>query len=324
MAGRRQGTGIDRVHGGLTRGLELWIPRRTSATFLSLVLTAALLPAGTDTQILPQLLDDVRQLEQPSPSLRREAVLALLRKRDLPFRIETFQATVDSESKPLPGYNLIVEVGQGSRQILIGAHYDSHRLSKDRISQGAVDNGASVVILTRIIESLAGQTFRHQIKVIFFDLEETGFLGSKAYVRSHSTDPIDAYLNLDVTAFGDTLVFGPSRHPENRFLYRLLKGVCLEQELPFLEFPHFPSSDDRSFQAAGIPNLSMGIVPALDGHQLWLMMNGDSRAMFREGFVPEILGVIHSPLDTSERIDPQAMTLVHRAALELIHQLDRR
>ena len=319
MADRWQGTGIDRV-----LVLALWIGRRPAAVFLTLLLATAVEAAGADTQALPQLLDEVRRLEQPSPELRREALLSLLRGRDLPFRIETFQATADSEAEPLVGHNVVVELGQGSRQILVGAHYDSHRLAKARISRAAVDNGASVVILTRLIESLASETLRHQVKVIFFDLEESGLLGSKAYARNHSTEPIDAYLNLDVTAFGDTRVFGPSRHQENQFLYRLLKWICLEQELSFLEFPHFPASDDRSFQAAGIPNLSMGIVPALDAHQLWLMMNADSRPMFRKGFKPELLGVIHSPEDTSERIDPQAMTRVYQAALELIRQLDTR
>lgn len=298
----------------------------TTTVFLMLSLVTRSAVFSQTQPELAELLHDVRQLEQTTHAGRHQALLSLLQEREISFQIETFQADRDSETPPRVGRNVIVELGRGVRQILVGAHYDAHQLAPDQISRAAVDNGASVVILSRLIENLAGQmeTIDHRIKVIFFDLEEEGLLGSIAYLRRHSQDPIDCYINLDVAAFGDTLVFGPSRHPENRFLCRLLQEICLKQELPFLEFPHYPPSDDRSFRVAGIPSLSMAILPRPDAHRLWLFTNTDSRSVFRQGFLPDILRLIHTPLDSAEQVDSKAMTLVQQVVLELILQLDSR
>ena len=48
-----------------------------------------------------------------------------------------------------------------------------------------------------------------RIRIVFFDMEEFGLLGSAQFVQAHRERPMRAMVNLDVNAFGDTLIFGP-------------------------------------------------------------------------------------------------------------------
>jgi hypothetical protein len=132
-----------------------------------------------------------------------------------------------------------------------------------------------------------------------------------------------AMVNIDIAAYGDMLVYGPSSHEGNEQVYRAFRIVCALQPTPCLEFPAYPNSDDRSFQAAGVPNISLAIVGAVEAHQMWLLLNAGRQAGLREGFMPPIFGIIHTPADTLEHADPQAMTRIHDAVVALVLELDR-
>ena len=89
-----------------------------------------------------------------------------------------------------------------------------------------------------------------------------------------------------------------------------------------MELPNFPQGDDRSFQAAKIPNLSLAILPALEAHQLWLLLHGGTESGMEKGFVPAILKTIHTSEDTSEKLDAAAMTRISDAVVSLVTELD--
>ncbi len=60
--------------------------------------------------------------------------------------------------------------------ILIGAHYDTVPGSP-----GADDNATGIAVLLELARSFAAQPARYPIRLVAFDLEEYGLLGSRAY-----------------------------------------------------------------------------------------------------------------------------------------------
>ena len=129
-------------------------------------------------------------------------------------------------------------------------------------------------------------------------------------------------MNLDVNAYGDTLIFGP-RAPSNPAVFQAMRQTCAEVTGGCVEFPRMPPSDDLSFQKAGIPTLSMATLPQAQTHQLWLIMNGGKESGLQSGFTPEVLRTIHTTSDNSSLADPRAMAQSYRAVLSLIGRLDR-
>lgn len=262
------------------------------------------------------LTTDASRLDRPSNPERLEALKTLLRERGLEFEAQPFV-----NEKKEQGQNLIVTLGSGERDIVIGAHFDAARLQDGSLSHGMVDNAAGAVVLTRVAEALRAQRLKHRIRVVFFDMEELGLLGSAHYVKSLDSQ-VAAAVNVDIAGYGDTLIFGPGKSEGNAQVYGAMWRVCAEQRLSCMEFSEFPKGDDRSFQAAKVPNLSLAIVPALEAHQLWLLLHGGKESGLAEGFLPPILKTIHTPGDTAEKLDDAAMTRIADAVVNLVMELD--
>jgi aminopeptidase YwaD len=62
--------------------------------------------------------------------------------------------------------------------ILIGAHYDSVP-----VTPGADDNGTGVAVLLEMAKIFANHPLKYPVRLVAFDLEEYGLLGSTAYAK---------------------------------------------------------------------------------------------------------------------------------------------
>jgi Zn-dependent M28 family amino/carboxypeptidase len=82
--------------------------------------------------------------------------------------------------------------------VMVGAHYDSAKKSP-----GATDNGAGVAIVLEQARNLHNKKFPYDIKFAFWNAEETGGNGSKAYVKEalEKKEPLAFYLNYDSVGF---------------------------------------------------------------------------------------------------------------------------
>lgn len=253
---------------------------------------------------------------------RAETLLRIFRERGFDPEIGEFQNPARFRNSPAVGRNLIVTLGEGDRDIVVGAHYDAILMREGRISDGAVDNGASSVVLTRVAESLRRHALKHRIRVVLFDLEEIGLIGSRAYVQSEDASRIAAMVNVDVIANDGVIMFGPTSHEGNEVVYRSLRLVCAVKAFSCVDFPEYPMSDDRPFQAAGIPNVSLAMIGAASSHEFWLYLNALGQSGLRRDFVPDLFRVIHTRDDTIERVDATAMARVHDAVVALVVELD--
>ena len=171
--------------------------------------TAVLLAFVTILQTIPaagpqtaSLVEDAGRLAAAtSNEARFDALTALLRGRGLTFAVEPFTIEKPLGREPrTEGRNVVVTLGEGSEEVVIGAHYDAVRLADGSLSQGAVDNAASSVMLIRLADALRTEKLPVRIRVVWFDMEELGLVGSAHYVKQHGADRIGAMLNFDINA----------------------------------------------------------------------------------------------------------------------------
>ena len=268
----------------------------------------------------PDPLRDLARLKQDSNPARLEALQKTLQERGIPCELRTF------ESGPTPhgrtkGTNLIVSFGQGLREITLGAHYDALELPGGGMVDGMIDNGAAAIILVRVAEALKGRDLRHRVRIVFFDMEETGMVGSQAYVAANKSG-IAAAVILDIAGFGDALGYGFGYTKETVQIRKALLMSCAEQLVTCVDSPNYPSSDDRSFQAASIPVVSLGFSPRLAAIQAWLLLNGGENSGMEKGFVPPVFRIIHTPEDNIGKIDPAAIDLEYKLVLSTLLKLD--
>ena len=132
-----------------------------------------------------------------------------------------------------------------------------------------------------------------------------------------------AMLNFDINVYGNTVLFGPSERPESAALRRMLVQTCASEEIPCVAFPLMPPGDDRPFVKAGVPTISIGVLPAIEAHQVWLMMNAGSKGGLAPGAMPAILQTIHTADDTVDKVDEAAMAMMLRFATSLVRSVVR-
>jgi hypothetical protein len=282
--------------------------------------TRASAPAGIP---LGDMLADARTLEQPSNAGRLDALQTLLGARGLTFTPHTFPNSQRARDPRDEGRNLVVDLpGGNGREIIVGAHFDAVPLGQGLHSRGMVDNGAGVIVLTRVAEALGRQRRRHRVRIVFFDMEENNLTGSKAFAGTLDRSRVAAMVNIDIAGYGDTVMAGPTSAVDSAPLHRALGRVCAARGYNCLGFPAFPTSDNRSFSGAGIPAISLAVLPALEAHQIWLLLNGGKESGLAGGFAPSILRTIHTQEDTADKITLAGMTLLYNAVLSLVLELD--
>ena len=274
------------------------------------------------------LVAEVRTLSAATDNdARFDALTALLKAHNLPFTVETF--TLDKppaagpNAAPDPrtrGRNVVVTLGEGPETIVVGAHYDAKWMTTTTLSQGAVDNGASSVMLVHAAAALKGERLGSKVTFVWFDFEESGLIGSAKYAEAHAGDRIKAMLNYDINGYGDTVVFGPPQGGADPRLGRAMFEACASVSTDCLRFGGMPPGDDRSFGARKIPTLSIAILSATEAHQLWLMLHAKSAGLV-PGFAPPIFTTIHTPNDVPDKLDAAAMATAGRLAQVLIRRV---
>ena len=272
-------------------------------------------------QAAPMQADVVSISASTSNEARFDALTSLLTSRKIPFTVEPFK--IDKPIPPEPrteGRNVLVTIGDGPSEIVIGAHYDAVRLPDGTLSNGAVDNAASSVILVRIAEALRNEKLPARVRVVWFDMEELGLIGSQRYVQQHASDRIVAMLNFDVNGYGKTILFGPGQQAANTQLRRKFLETCASEDADCLSFPQLPNSDDRTFIKAGVPTLSVAVLPPVEAHQLWLLLSGPNSGLATQS-LPPILRTIHTAQDTADKVSEESMAMMVRFALSLVRSI---
>lgn len=295
--------------------------RRLKFALLALGSILVAVPSASSVDSLPCIRRDLQLLARATSNDERSTtVQALLAARGLPFEVQPFANPYPGAIREFGG-NIIVDLGDGPRDIVVGAHFDAAATS-DAITQGAIDNGAGVVALQRLAQTLSERQLRHRVRVVLFDMEELGLVGSRHYAETAEPGRTAAMVNVDVVGMGETMILGRSAAEGNEVTFAAAAIACARVAVGCLRFPRFPPSDDLSFQAIGVPNISVSALPRVQADQLWMRLNGGFATGQAPGPQPRVFSLIHTLGDVVEEVDPRSVTLVHRFLLALVLELD--
>jgi Zn-dependent M28 family amino/carboxypeptidase len=180
------------------------------------------------------------------------------------------------------GANIVARIPgkkRGGPVLVISAHYDHLGVRNGETYNGADDDASGCIALLTLAERFLKDAPDHDVILAFFDAEEGGLQGSKAFVATPPFElgAIAMNLNFDMIARQDgnaLWVSGSSHYP---VLRPLAEAVAKSAAIP-IKFGHDTkdlkpgddwtnSSDHGSFHAKGIPFLYLGVEDHPDYHK---------------------------------------------------------
>jgi aminopeptidase S len=263
----------------------------TALLAMSLALPACA-DAGTSWE------DQVRDISAGQDSAARGAAIgARLDAMKIAWRKEAF--THDEHT----GSNLIADLGgrADAPLLLIGAHYD-----KVALGHGATDNASGVSTVLELAAALKARPLaKHRVQIVFWDLEEKGLLGSRAWVATPGRERPALYVNFDVFGWGDTLwMMSPQADAP---LVAAMRTASGEQRLRFRAGSEYPPTDHLAFLKQGWPAVSFSLIGGDEIDPTLTAFSGGKPEP-----APKVMRVIHSRNDTVAELDadnvPAALT----------------
>ncbi len=165
---------------------------------------------------------------------------------------ELVELSADVERQAATFRNVIGQLGEGPRSVMVGAHLDSVL-----DGPGINDNGSGVAAVLELARAVAavGVPDGWAVRIGLWGAEEFGTYGSRAYAEGVD-DPMVAYLNLDMAGSinGANLVYDePSAAPGSSEITAAYEAWFAERNLPTQGVDLGGSSDHFGFTVAGIP-----------------------------------------------------------------------
>lgn len=238
---------------------------------------------------------------------RREAIASQLRALGVEPALEKFG---DGRTA---GANLVATLpGPGMKTVVVGAHLDCVS-----VGRGAVDNAAACAALLELVAAFkASPLARATLQIVFFDREESGLLGSRAFFNAGRRP--DAAMNLDVFGYGDTL-FATASNPDGAAA-RALRVAGESVGLPVRLVPRasYPNSDHLTMINAGLETLGLALVDKADVDGILNIGVGG----LKPGSDPRVLTIIHTPNDTMAAVRLEQMVRGIALVERLIRRLD--
>jgi Zn-dependent M28 family amino/carboxypeptidase len=227
--------------------------------------------------------------------------------------VETDSFEVQSPNGPVTMTNIVGRIpGRTDRVFVVGSHYET-LLTKDFKFIGANDPGASAGLLLALAPLLARKSFQHEVRLAFFDGEETygnwsmddSFFGSQRLAKKWEADGtakrIGALLLLDMIGDKDLDILSESNSTPwlRTEVWTAAKSLGHAKYFTAREAPI--SDDHLPFVDIGVPSVDI----------IDLNYGPDNRYH-------------HSPDDTLDKISPRSMQVVGEVALETLTVLDRK
>jgi len=182
---------------------------------------------------------------------------------------------------------------------LLTAHYDSISQAKDGKlldrAPGADDNASGVAVLLEAAKAIFYQKLNSGVGFVFFNVEEVGQHGSKQLAKEWKDRGrrIDGVINIDTIGTWPVSLLngGQVNYVSNSMSQPLLDRIKAAFLLPLKPAATLWEDDHASFWAEGFQAIELT----------------------EEGCTP----VMHSPEDTSEKIDVPSVARVARALIEM-------
>ncbi len=168
----------------------------------------------------------------------------------------------------------------GGPVLVLSAHHDHLGIRNDTVYNGADDDASGSVALLALAERFKAEPLEHDVILAWFEAEESGMLGSRAFVAAPPVpiERIALNVNLDMVSRheggGALWVAGTAHYP---FLRPIAEAAVPRATIP-IRFGHDTasarrsddwtnSSDHASFHRVGVPFLYLGVEDHPDYHK---------------------------------------------------------
>lgn len=253
----------------------------------------------------------------------------LKRKENLEFLVELTQfrnlVTHIENQEYSSGQNLYFSLGN-SPYIGIGSHYDVVENSP-----GANDNASAVAVTIDVLRKIKENPLRNLgVKGFFFDEEELGLIGSRAYVERYGINDLLGVYNMELVGNGNILALWSVDEKQDTLLLRTLESEARKKGIQTIRFPRIiaNTADHMSFRKKGLEDsFTLTMITEED-----LKMAPLYYQALNQGFSPDELWEItekapvfkhyHKPTDTSEHIDSKTLELVSDLLYNSIRTID--
>jgi hypothetical protein len=219
----------------------------------------------------------IAEIDFKSTKSRRKKIIEMLEHFGQKYELHHYETVV----------NLIVRFGMGSPYFAVSCHID-----RFKGSGGANDNASSVAVCLALAQYFGSKhPIQENLILLFFDEEESGLRGSKAYIRHFGFDHIHSLVNLELVGVGENIVLWPVYEPPNQITRRIqalftellinnqlntLDQPSIENESLLLSFFPLYSSDAESFTEAGFKNaITLSRIDQKDYINARLYLNGE-------------------------------------------------
>jgi len=194
-----------------------------------------------------------------------------------PVRITRRTASADTL-----GANIIARIpgkNPNAPVIVLSAHYDHLGVRNGEVFNGADDDASGCIAVLTIAERVKKAALEHDLVIAFFDGEETGLLGAKAFVANPSVplNRIAIDVSLDMVSRQDAGALWVAGLSHNPFLRDIVASVAAKSRVKIL-LGHDTkdlkpgddwtnSSDHSAFHSKGVPFLYLGVEDHPDYHK---------------------------------------------------------
>lgn len=262
------------------------------------------------------LIEIVEELEKLNKPDRFVFILEWLKEEGLEPMVHRYST----------GKNIILKSDR-NRKFGIGSHYDTVPLSP-----GANDNASAIAVCLGLVDRHFHEPCKEiGLEFFFFDEEESGLIGSTAYLEKYGLDGIRGFLNMELVGMGDRFALWPlaenSRGPALEAFEHAAKTQGIETYR--LDKIIMNTADHDSFRKKGLmDSFSITCISKEDievAYHYYKAMEFDvDRETLREIFFKApIMAHYHQPSDLSQYLSEESLQMTLDCMWDAIKTLDQ-
>lgn len=187
-----------------------------------------------------KLLDIVHDLEKGAGRERSEYIKQFLTKYHISFSTQCYNS----------GENIVVKPTSRKPIVAISSHFDVIPQSP-----GANDNASAIAVCLAILNKFQTRRFANfDMAVFFFDEEERGLKGSKAYAAEFGIGGMSALINLELVGQGNQFALWSLNEQSTGKALETFEKSAYDSAIPTRRFDRIVtnSADHLSFRKAGL------------------------------------------------------------------------
>lgn len=212
-----------------------------------------------------KLLPLVEALENKTSPQRLEWLKNWLSEHQFPFKTQKYAT----------GTNIWIPADK-ALFVGVGSHFDVVPNSG-----GANDNGSAIAVCLALLEKYRAQkTQKIGLAVYFFDEEETGLKGSKAFLEEIGAKGMLGLINLELVGMGEQFALWDLNENSQGKILQIFENQSFTNKIPCKRFDKIitNTADHVSFRQAGIKDaFTVTCISAADIQQAGLFYEAQNR-----------------------------------------------